>query len=599
MSGTANGDDIQNASGDYVPNEVIVRFNTEGITANSLYDIQATTNAEIGATVIADADTLGVPGLQTVKIPSSTSVEQAISYYSNNPLIKYAEPNYICRGEYFNAVSSQDIFNENNRMFSEENGTNSTAKTFIPNDIEYPKQWGLNNTGQNGGIAGSDIDAPHAWYNTKGSLDVFVAVLDTGVDYNHPDLQVNCIPGFNFIDNNADPMDKDGHGTHCAGIISAIGNNSIGVAGVSWNSKIMPIKVLGEDGGDVSTIISGIQLASNKGARIISMSLGMYSYSQAFKDAIDQSKALFICSAGNDGVDTDRVPHYPSGYDSYNILSVGASNEYDFPAVFSIYGASNYGKSTVDVFAPGNNILSTTPDNTYSNMSGTSMATPMVSGIAALILSMEPTLTNSEIKTAIMTTVDQSSNFQNKCVTGGRVNAYKATEQFVKIPFTPVIADFRASPTSGTIPLTVQFLDLSKGTPDYYNWSFGDGFTSSEKNPVHLYMKPGIYTVSLLATRWDMSDLTEYSNLIHVKPPYQPVKAFPNKDGGFYPDPTDADDDGLFEDINGNGWLEYEDPKLLFDQILFGMKEEPIGQFDFDKSGFIGFGDVVKLYQMV
>ncbi|PWR74611.1 PKD domain-containing protein [Methanospirillum stamsii] len=165
-------------------------------------------------------------------------------------------------------------------------------------------------------------------------------------------------------------------------------------------------------------------------------------------------------------------------------------------------------------------------------------------------------------------------------------------------PSVPLTASFSLDKSSGVIPLFVNFTSSSTGAPEHWNWDFGDNSYSTLKNPRHLYMVPGNYNVTLSVTRGGLTSVT-MPVTIHVKPPYQPVKAFPDEKGGSYPVPTDDDDDGLFEDINGNGWLEYGDPKLLFEQISYAINSEPVTQFDFDGSGFIGYGDVVKLYQMV
>lgn len=267
------------------------------------------------------------------------------------------------------------------------------------------------------------------------------------MDYTHPDLAGNIwvnpgeIPnngidddgngyvddvyGYDFINNDNDPMDDNGHGTHCAGIIGAIGNNGIGVAGVTWKVKIMPLKFLRADGtGDTAASLNAIAYARRMGADIISCSWGGKAKSQALGDAIASTNALFPCAAGNEGSDNDKTPHYPSGFDLPQIISVAASDAKDGIPAFS-----NYGATKVDVAAPGDWIMSTYPTSLghqYVKMKGTSMATPYVSGLAALLLAKEPSLTPAKLKARIMDTVDKLPAFAGKTVSGGRINVYKA-----------------------------------------------------------------------------------------------------------------------------------------------------------------------------
>jgi thermitase len=566
-------------SGTYEPGEVIIQYNDIG-SGTAVVSVASSLNAQIGAETILTEEILGVKGLQVVKVPDSMSVPEAVEYYKSNEYVAYAEPNYITYLP--NPTDDSGI--------TEENLDIADVPMNFPNDPGFSLQWGLysNNT-TNVSTGRSDIHAPEAWNVSTGSSDVIVAVIDSGVDYNHEDLAENCLSGYDFVNSDTDPMDDNGHGTHCAGILGAVTNNNLGIAGVSWNSKILPVKVFDAAGTSNTVLeIQGILYASEMGADIISCSWGTYYNSEILKEVIDNTPALFVCSSGNDGYDTDKIPHYPSGYDSPHVISVGASDESNLKAWFS-----NYGVTTVDLMAPGVSIYSTTPGS-YGFEDGTSMAVPFVAGTAALIKSEKPANEPVQIKNLLMSTVDKKYWLNQSCVSGGRLNAYNALSQVL-----PLQADFSANPASGTIPLNVQFTDHSTGEPTKWHWSFGDGYESTTQNPVHLYMKPGRYSITLTVSNEGLSSVAEKENYIHVKPPYQPVKAFPDGTGGNYPTPTDPDDDGLFEDINGNGWLEYDDTKLLFNQILFAMKEEPIGQFDFDGSGFIGFGDVVKLYQMV
>ena len=318
----------------YVSDEVLVRFKPEARTERGVVqEIAADAHAKLGATVKEEFG--GVPGLQLVKLPKGVTVPDAVAHYQQNPNVLYAEPNYL---QYADA---------------------------IPNNPYFTYQWGLHNTGQtikgrNGtvtGTPGADIDAVAAWDKTTGSKDFIVAILDSGVDYRASDLAPNIANGWDFLTNSSDPMDRSGHGTHVAGIIAAAGDSSIGVTGVMWKAKIMPLRVLNAlDVGRGSDIIDGIYYANSHGASIINMSLILSAYSQAVKDAIDSSPALCICAAGNDGRNDDQTPVYPGSYNSSNIISVAATDQNDALASWS-----DYGPTSVQVAAPGTNIYSTFP----------------------------------------------------------------------------------------------------------------------------------------------------------------------------------------------------------------------------------------------
>ncbi len=326
----------------------------------------------------------------------------------------------------------------------------------LPNDRDLGNQWGMNNTGQSGGKADADIDAAEAWdrIGTTGN-DIVVAVIDTGIDYQHEDLKdalwvnakevagnkvdddqngyVDDVNGYDFANKDGDPMDDNHHGTHCAGIIAAKGNNKKGVAGVYWKAKIMALKFLdAEGGGDVADAVTAIEYARQMGAKISSNSWGCTSCnSQALAEAIKaagDSGHLFIAAAGNHAGDNDQGPkNYPSSYDLENIIAVAATDRNDQLASFS-----GYGKTSVDLAAPGVDIYSTTPgDSTtttgqYAAYSGTSMATPYVAGVAALLWSQSPTLGWTEVKKRLLLSVDKLDSLADKMVAGGRLNAYSA-----------------------------------------------------------------------------------------------------------------------------------------------------------------------------
>ena len=422
-------------SAPYVPGEVIVKYKDGTIAALAAEGSGPVALEALGAEVAVDFSAGGLTNLQALDITGPISVKEAIAELENSPYVAYAEPNYII------SLSLP----ETDPAGPDEVGDFSALA--YPNDPKFSDQWGLSNTGQTGGTSGADISALKGWEITKGSDTIVVAVLDTGVDYTHPDLAANIwknpgeIPnngidddgngyvddvyGYDFINNDNDPMDDNGHGTHCAGIIGAIGNNGIGVAGVSWNVKIMPLKFLRADGsGDTAAALNAIAYARRMGADIISCSWGGTAKSQALGDAIASTNALFPCAAGNEGSNNDISPHYPSGFDSPQIISVAASDAKD-----GIPSFSNYGATKVDVAAPGDWIMSTYPTalgHQYVKMKGTSMATPHVSGLAALLLSKNPSQTPAEIKAKIMDNVDKLSAFAGKSVSGGRINIHKA-----------------------------------------------------------------------------------------------------------------------------------------------------------------------------
>lgn len=352
-------------------------------------------------------DTL-LPGYNLLKIIDSLNA---------NPFVEYAEPNYIIRAD------------------------------VIPNDSLFGDQWALNNTGQNGGTADADIDAPEAWDITTGDTNIVVGVLDSGIDYNHPDLQDNIwtnwdeipdngidddnngyiddIHGWDFHNNDNDPMDDFGHGTHVAGTIGAVGNNGIGVTGVVWNVRMMALKFLGASGfGFTSDAISAIEYANNMGVKITNNSWSGGGYSQTLFDIIataDTLGALFIAAAGNSSSDNDVTPNYPASYNLDNIISVASTNRNDSLSTFSCYGLN-----TVDVTAPGTNILSTKPNNLYTNKDGTSMATPHVSGAVVLAWNQFPGFTHTQVKSQILGSSENINELNGKVLTGGRLNLANA-----------------------------------------------------------------------------------------------------------------------------------------------------------------------------
>ena len=282
----------------------------------------------------------------------------------------------------------------------------------IPDDTYYAEQWG-----------NAMINLPNAWNVEKGTAKVLVGVIDTGIDNTHPDLvnRVNTTLSRDFSEETDDPfVDYVTHGTHVAGIIGAEPNNGTGVAGVCWNVNLVALKISNARSINSSCTVQAVLYATKSEIPIINMSLGGNATNASLREALQNYPGLALCAAGNSSEDNDVKPHYPSSYEVGNILAVGASNSAD-----GVASISNYGATSVDVFAPGDTIYSTVPSG-YGNKTGTSMATPYVTGLAALLLSHDSTLSAAKIKEIIMNSVDKVDAFVGRCVTGGRINAYKA-----------------------------------------------------------------------------------------------------------------------------------------------------------------------------
>ena len=329
------------------------------------------------------------------------------------------------------------------------------ASTAIPNDPSLGQLWGLTNVGQSGGVTDVDIDAPEAWNTTTGSRSVVVAIIDTGMDSKHPDLAANAwrnpgevagdgidndrngfvddIGGWDFANNDASPTDDNGHGTHVAGTIGAVGNNGSGVVGVNWQVSLMPLKFLNASGsGTTSAAVAAINYATRMrrdfGINIVATnnSWGGGGLSTALRDAINagaNAGILFVAAAGNESNNNDASPSYPASHPSTSVISVAATDRSN-----RLAGFSNYGATSVDLAAPGVAILSTTPNGSYSSYSGTSMATPHVTGTVALLAAAYPQATAAEIRTAILSSVTRVAGLTGKVATGGLLNAAAALQ---------------------------------------------------------------------------------------------------------------------------------------------------------------------------
>lgn len=327
---------------------LIVRFTDARISTKAAGAV----HARVGGHAVRPIK--GLDGAQLVEIPDGMTVDEALASYRRQPEVAFVQPNYI------------------------------SHITSTPDDPSFTDLWGLNNTGQDEGTVDADIDAPEAWDITTGSVDIVVAVIDTGVAYDHPDLVANMwhnpgetpgngidddhngyvddIYGYDFVNEDADPMDDHGHGTHVSGTIGATGNNAVGVVGVNWNVRIMALKA-GSREGMLQSVdeIEAVNYAHAMGADVVNCSWGGQGYDTSLRSAISSASVTFACAAGNDGTNNDYMPFYPAAFSLSNIIAIAATDRDDLRASFS-----NYGFSTVDVAAPGAGIYSTLTEETFA-----------------------------------------------------------------------------------------------------------------------------------------------------------------------------------------------------------------------------------------
>lgn len=380
-----------------VPREVLVRYVEDSVASD-----RTRMRGRVGARKLGEPR----PGLERLELRDDLDLDEAIAILEADPSVRFAEPNYVIKLD------------------------------ATPDDPQYPSQWGL-----------AAIEASAAWDKTSGTTAAVVAIVDTGVDWQHPDLAPNIwtnpgeipdngldddgngyvddIRGFDFLAFEPEPADEYGHGTHVAGIVGAAGNNGQGVAGVAWKVRIMPVKIFDSAGfGTLAGAVAGIRYAIDEGADVVNASWGFYADSIALREAAEdalEAGVLLVASAGNDSADLDAIPRYPAAIDLPNVLSVAASDESDGAASFT-----NFGALTVDLAAPGVNVLSTVPAGSYSGSGGTSAAAPHVSGVAALLRSARPEIGVEELAQRILESVDPLPAFADTTVTGGRLNAARA-----------------------------------------------------------------------------------------------------------------------------------------------------------------------------
>lgn len=401
-----------------VPGEYVVKLKSDfQVKRANIQSLSTALGAQIKSTIPAD-------NIVVVKRPMIEMSTMAVKSLAQNPMVEIAEPNYI---------------------YHLDKAANSAM---------FDHLWGLKNVGQSDGkqtgVAGVDVDAERAWDITTGSDDIVVAVIDTGINYNHPDLKNNVwtnlaeangqagidddgngyiddIHGYNFSGDTPtpDPMDGHGHGSHCSGTIGGNSPDGTGIVGVNWHVKIMAVKFLSDSGsGTLEGAIQAIDYATKMHVKLMSNSWGGGGASDTLKAAIQRASdagILFVAAAGNDSANNDTDPHYPAAYNVPNVLAVAAIDNQGQLASFS-----NYGKKSVQIAAPGVNIYSSVLGNGYDSWSGTSMATPHVSGVAALLASHEPNLTDLQLKERLMGTVKPLASLRGKVATAGMVNAYNA-----------------------------------------------------------------------------------------------------------------------------------------------------------------------------
>lgn len=416
-----------------VPGEMLLK-----LKGNDKATLKSVVNS-IGATLDRTVK-LSYGEVHVLKVDQKADVKALVKSLAADPAVEYAEPNFVYR-----AVVPQKEMSLQAMMAP-------VMQFGAPNDPKFDQLWGLNNTGSNEpsrtmpGTVGADVDAFKAWEITRGSRAVKIAVIDTGIDYRHPDLKDNMlineaelngqagvdddgngfvddVYGYDFAGKDGDPMDGHSHGTHCAGTIGALHDNGVGVAGVMSEVSFLAVKFLSDSGsGSTADAISAIDYATIRGVDIMSNSWGGGGYSEALKQAIvraSEAGIIFTAAAGNSGSNNDNTPHYPSNYDVENVISVAASTAQDDLASFSCYG-----RRTVHIAAPGHRILSTTKNGGYAVYSGTSMATPHVTGALGLLIAQEGRMPVAEVRERLMATSEPIGALRGRTINSGRLNAY-------------------------------------------------------------------------------------------------------------------------------------------------------------------------------
>ena len=502
---------LHSFSQEFVPGEYVVTFKS------SKSPFKAQVN-QLSQRVSSDVEVISNHlRIAHVKSNSVVTDKEFLSQLKFDHNVEIAEPNYIYHASY-------DFGNKSN-------------------DPLFSKLWGMNNAGlpdSKGqvGEPGIDINALKAWEVQTGSKDVVIAIIDTGINYKSKDLKDNIwknekelngvkgvdddnngfiddIYGWNFVKNNNDPIDDQGHGSHCAGTIGATGDDGVGIVGVNWHTRMMALKFLDSKGsGNLANAIKAIDYAIKNGAKILSNSWGGGGFSETLKQAVERSneaKTLFVVAAGNESNNNDQSPSYPANYEVPNVISVAAIDNKGALAKFS-----NYGKKSVHIAAPGVNIFSTTTKG-YESWSGTSMATPHVSGVAGLMAAQYPDMDILKIKEILLGTARSLKSLRTKVQTKGMVDAYAALMQ--KFP--------EPDPND---PGNWQFLSYAISTEHPYK---------AQENQTWEVTVPGAYEIAIYFDQYK----TEYK--------YDNIYIY-DKDGILVQTITGQDEEYYSESIKGN-----------------------------------------------
>jgi thermitase len=487
------------SAAEFVPGRVIVKLRAnplpgadlEAATVSAIDQLQARSEVASARPVFAGpfsdpalASEIGLERVFVLELQEGLDPFAIIETLAADPAFEYAEPDYIL--------------------------TTAVA----PNDYYFNLQWGLNNTGQtilgSPGKPDADIDLPEAWNITKGSQEVVIAIVDTGVDLTHPDLASKLVAGYNTVDENTNAQDYNGHGTHVAGIAAAsTDNSSVGVAGVCWNCKIMPIKALGTSSGSIEDVAQGITYAVDHGADVINLSLGgpegsttlLLAVRYAYSKNIPVVAAMMNYGTGDS--------YYPAAYPE--TIAVGATDNLDVRADYSNYG------NHIDLVAPGSDILSTYYLNQYGYMSGTSMSSPHVAGVLGLLRSLSPSRTVEQLRTILRSSADDLGVLGWDVYYGaGRLNANKALQQLAAItsvslrgPYTvkpglPATFTARVSPSTAATPITYTWTATGQT-----NRSFTT--TSLTNQVTYTWTTPGLKTVRVTASNLSSTRSTTFT----------------------------------------------------------------------------------------
>lgn len=472
---------LSGAEPEFVPGQVIVKLRPGlslqegknlleeyGATVERRFQLPAEMAAKVGGE------------LMLWELPTNLTTEKALEAMRSDDRLAMAVPNHVVR-----AFSHQ----EDEPTPPPQQGQPPTS---APDDL-HQQQWALANTGQTGGTTGADINALDAWKITTGSNQgPLIAIVDSGVIYDNPELSPNIwtnpdevadgvdndgngiiddLHGVNFVDKNGDPKDDSGHGTHIASVIAAKGNNGAGMAGINWDARIMPLKFLEKSGrGSIADAISAIAYAETKGARIVVNGWGSEIQNQALFEVMKASQAMHICASGNDGYDNDVRPVHPASFPLDNIISVAATDHDDEFTPFS-----NLGPDSVDLAAPGRKVYVMNAKGEYELLGGTSIAAAHVAGVAGLIATRYPDISNEALRTRLLSGVDPLPKKADRVATGGRLDAARSLENDTTPPGAP--SDLWVSnltPTSVGLSWTATGDDALQGRAHHYQMRWAE-----------------------------------------------------------------------------------------------------------------------------